>query len=252
VTVTVRTVDQPFPGIAPAPGDARAGPPPRPAGNPAPAWTPSDRWRRRVHRLAKRGLDVVGAGVGLLLLLPLLLLVALLVRLSSPGPILFRQTRVGQDGRTFEMLKFRTMFAGTDSAIHQAYYRRLINGDAPTIGGVFKLADDPRVTPVGRLLRRLSLDELPQLVNVVRAEMSLVGPRPPLPYEAELYDSRARLRLSVPPGLTGLWQVSGRNALDFRQMVELDLAYITRWSFWLDLQIVVRTPLVVATARGAR
>jgi lipopolysaccharide/colanic/teichoic acid biosynthesis glycosyltransferase len=150
------------------------------------------------------------------------------------------------------MYKFRTMFAGSDPAIHQAYIRSLVKGEAEAIGGAFKLSNDPRITPTGRILRRYSLDELPQLFNVLRGDMSLVGPRPPLPYEWDMYDARARLRLSVPPGITGLWQVSGRNVLDFHQMIELDLGYIARWSFWLDLWIVLRTPLVVITARGAR
>jgi lipopolysaccharide/colanic/teichoic acid biosynthesis glycosyltransferase len=190
--------------------------------------------------------------VAVLVLLPVLLIVAVLVRLSSPGPVVLRQTRIGQDGRAFQMHKFRSMFAGSDPAIHEAYLRGLVRGEATPVDGAYKLADDPRITPVGRVLRRLSLDELPQLFNVLTAEMSLVGPRPPLPYEVDLYDARARRRLSVPPGMTGLWQVSGRSTLDFHQMVDLDLAYIARWSFWLDLSIVARTPRALITGRGAR
>lgn len=197
----------------------------------------------------KRAFDLVAALALLALLSPVLLIAALCVKLSSPGPVLFRQRRIGQDGRPFEMLKLRTMVANADSAIHQAYVAKLIRGEAGAEGGQFKLAADPRITPVGRWLRKLSIDELPQLVNVVKGEMSLVGPRPPLAYEYELYDERARQRLSVRPGITGLWQVSGRNQLDFHQMVDLDLAYIARWSLWLDLTIVLRTPLALVGGR---
>jgi lipopolysaccharide/colanic/teichoic acid biosynthesis glycosyltransferase len=220
----------------------------RPATDPR---APSARWGSPGHRGAKRALDVGVAAGALLLLLPVLALVALLVRASSPGPVVLRQRRVGRGGRPFALLKFRTMYDGSDPAAHREYYRRLVGGRAPAVGGTFKLAADPRVTPVGRRLRRLSLDELPQLVNVLRGEMSLVGPRPPLPYEVELYDARARRRLAAPPGLSGLWQVSGRNRLNFEQMVELDLAYIARWSFWLDLAIVARTPRVLLAGAGA-
>jgi exopolysaccharide biosynthesis polyprenyl glycosylphosphotransferase len=214
-------------------------------------WAPSARWQHALSRSAKRGFDLAVSATVLIALAPLLLVIALAVRLSSPGPILFRQGRVGKDGRAFEILKFRTMYVDADAAIHRAYVQALVRGRASARGGVFKLKDDPRVTPVGRLLRRFSLDELPQLLNVLRGEMSLVGPRPPLPYEVELYDARALRRLAVVPGLTGLWQVSGRNELDFDQMVDLDLAYIAGWSPWLDLRIVLRTPLVLITGRGA-
>jgi lipopolysaccharide/colanic/teichoic acid biosynthesis glycosyltransferase len=209
------------------------------------AWAPSEHWRSPAHRLAKRSLDVVVAAVALTILLPAFALIALLVRVSSPGPIILRQLRIGQGGRPFAMLKFRTMFDGSDPAIHQEYYRRLVGGRASSVDGTFKMVEDPRITPAGRILRRLSLDELPQLLNVLKGDMSLVGPRPPLPYEVELYDERARLRLSVPPGASGLWQVSGRNRLNFEQMIDLDLAYIDQWSLWLDVWILLRTPLAV-------
>ena len=207
--------------------------------------------RRAVQLVAKRGIDVAGATVLLLILLPLLLTIGVLVRVSSPGPILFRQRRVGKDGREFCMYKFRTMLPNSDASIHQAYYRALINGEAEPISGTFKLRHDPRVTPIGRILRRSSLDELPQLFNILKGDMSLVGPRPPIPYEVELYGPRERSRLSVTPGVTGLWQVSGRNALNFHQMIDLDLSYIERWSVWLDLVILFRTCVVVITGRGA-
>jgi lipopolysaccharide/colanic/teichoic acid biosynthesis glycosyltransferase len=149
------------------------------------------------------------------------------------------------------MAKFRTMTADNDPATHRQYYCALIRGEVAANNGTFKLARDPRITRVGRVLRRYSLDELPQLINVLRGEMSLVGPRPPISYEVELYGERDRLRLSVTPGLTGLWQVSGRNQLNFQQMVDLDIEYVESWSFWLDLVILARTPLVVITGRGA-
>ncbi len=203
------------------------------------------------QRLAKRALDLVCATVLLAALVPLLLVVAVLIKLSSPGPILFAQRRIGKDGQPFTMYKFRTMMADNDASIHQAYTRALIKGAAPTHGGVFKLRRDPRVTEVGRILRATSLDEIPQLVNVLQGDMSLVGPRPPLSYEVELYGPRERGRLAVTPGLTGLWQVSGRSALNFQQMIDLDLAYIEHWSIWLDLRILFRTPFVVLTRQGA-
>jgi len=211
----------------------------------------SARWSSRSAVAFKRVLDVVVAAGVLLLLAPVLLVAALAVRLSSPGPVLFRQSRIGRDGRPFEMLKFRTMYADCDSAAHKAYVAALIRGEADQRGGVFKLADDPRITRVGRWLRKTSIDELPQLINVLRGEMSLVGPRPPLAYEVELYDERAWQRLSVPPGVTGLWQVSGRNKLNFQQMVDLDLEYVARWSPALDLAIAVRTPFVLLLGHGA-
>jgi lipopolysaccharide/colanic/teichoic acid biosynthesis glycosyltransferase len=199
----------------------------------------------------KRGLDITISIVLLILLVPVFIFVALTVRLSSPGPIVFVQPRLGKNGRSFAMYKFRTMLSGGDSAVHRAYVRDLIRGAAEPRAGAFKLSDDRRVTPVGRFLRRYSLDELPQLLNVLRGEMSLVGPRPPLYYEVEMYSTRDHVRLSVSPGLTGLWQVSGRSELTFQQMIDLDLEYVERWSVWLDFKILCRTPLVVITGRGA-
>ena len=201
--------------------------------------------------LSKRALDLLAATVILLLILPTFLLIGLLVYLSSPGPILFRQRRIGLNGTSFTLLKFRTMYHGASSDVHETYYRALMQGTAEATGNTFKLRNDARITPVGRILRRLSLDELPQLLNVLRGEMSLVGPRPPLPYEVAEYGPRELGRLAVPPGLTGLWQVSGRAILNFHQMIELDLAYVEHWSLWLDLEILLRTPLVVLTGRGA-
>jgi lipopolysaccharide/colanic/teichoic acid biosynthesis glycosyltransferase len=201
--------------------------------------------------IVKRLLDIA---IGVLLLIvcaPIFVLVAGLVRFTSPGPILFVQERVGKDGKLFCMYKFRTMFRDAESAVHRAYYVALVRGVAQPAQGKYKLVDDPRITPSGRLLRRYSLDELPQLINVIRGDMSLVGPRPPIPYEVELYTSRQRARLMMPPGLTGLWQVSGRSLLDFDDMVRLDLLYIEQWSLWSDLLILLRTPRAVMTGRGA-
>jgi lipopolysaccharide/colanic/teichoic acid biosynthesis glycosyltransferase len=196
-------------------------------------------------------LDVVCAIVLLILLAPVLLVIAGLVRLDSPGPVLFRQQRIGAWGRVFVMYKFRTMRQEGDVSIHQAYYADLIRGTAQPRNGLFKLSDDPRITRTGRILRRYSLDELPQLVNILQGHMSLVGPRPPIPYEVDHYGPRERRRLEVTPGLTGLWQVSGRSRLSFQEMIELDLTYIEHWSIWLDLWIMLRTPLVVLGGAGA-
>ncbi|MDT5272983.1 MAG: hypothetical protein QOH49_5169 [Acidobacteriota bacterium] len=196
--------------------------------------------------LLKRACDVLAAAAALVLLSPLWVLMALLIKLDSKGPVLYRQERVGMDGRIFLFLKFRTMRTGADDREHREYQRRYIEGQPETNLGdsqrpVYKLHDDPRVTRTGRWLRRTSLDELPQLLNVLRGDMSLVGPRPPIPYEVEAYALWHRKRLDMKPGMTGLWQVSGRNRLSFDEMVRLDLFYIENWSLWLDLKIMLRT-----------
>jgi exopolysaccharide biosynthesis polyprenyl glycosylphosphotransferase len=197
-------------------------------------------------RLVKRAFDVCVAALALVLLSPLWVLMALLIKLDSKGPVLYRQERVGMDGRIFLFLKFRTMRTGADDRAHREYQRRYIEGRPDTNLGdsrrpVYKLHDDPRVTRTGRWLRRTSLDELPQLLNVLRGDMSVVGPRPPIPYEVEAYALWHRKRLDMKPGMTGLWQVSGRNRLSFDEMVRLDLFYIENWSLWLDLKIMLRT-----------
>jgi exopolysaccharide biosynthesis polyprenyl glycosylphosphotransferase len=199
-----------------------------------------------IKRLLKGGMDRLVAAGAVLLLGPVLAALALAVRLDSPGPVLFRQVRVGQDGREFTMLKFRTMVADAE-ALRAALMERNQNAD----GLLFKIADDPRITRVGRLLRRFSLDELPQLFNVVGGRMSLVGPRPPLPSEVALYDDSVRRRLLVKPGLTGLWQVSGRSDLTWDESVRLDLRYVENWSFLLDIMILWKTAFAVLRARGA-
>jgi lipopolysaccharide/colanic/teichoic acid biosynthesis glycosyltransferase len=205
-------------------------------------------------RYLKRAIDVIGSVAALAALSPVLVTCAAIVRRGSHGPIFFRQQRIGQDGRAFTMLKLRTMYVDADSAVHEAYVKRYIAGavgdDAADGARVFKLVGDARITPAGRWLRRLSIDELPQLINVLRGDMSLVGPRPPLPYEVEHYQPRDLERLRAKPGITGLWQVSGRNSTTFNEMIDLDLRYITRWSVWLDLWILWRTIPVVLFPDG--
>jgi lipopolysaccharide/colanic/teichoic acid biosynthesis glycosyltransferase len=193
----------------------------------------------------KDGLDRLLAAAGLVLLTPVLLMVAIAVRLTTPGPALFVQTRVGRDGRPFRMVKFRTMHRGADALVGYL----LPYNEAP--GPLFKLRNDPRVTRLGRFLRRHSIDELPQLVNVLLGSMSLVGPRPPLPAEVAKYDAHANRRLQVKPGLTGLWQISGRSDLSWHDSLNLDLQYIERWSLRLDLKVLLRTARVVVRSRGA-
>jgi exopolysaccharide biosynthesis polyprenyl glycosylphosphotransferase len=194
---------------------------------------------------AKRVLDVVGASVLLVMLSPLLVVVGLLVRLTSPGPMIFRQERAGFHGRRFWMYKFRTMVEGAERLRSQVEHLNEMSGP------VFKATDDPRLTRVGRLLRKLSLDELPQLLNVLKGDMSLVGPRPLPVYEASRIKGEQRRRLAMRPGITGLWQVSGRNAVDFEGWMQMDLFYVDRWSFGLDLRILLRTIPVVLRGEGA-
>jgi exopolysaccharide biosynthesis polyprenyl glycosylphosphotransferase len=196
----------------------------------------------------KQALDLAAAGVLLVVLLPLLLFVAVAIRVSSPGPVLFRQKRCGLNGHPFIMLKFRSMVTNAEQRKHELAALNEMGGP------VFKVTNDPRVTRIGRWLRRYSIDELPQLINVLRGEMSLVGPRPLPVDEVSRFDDPAhRRRLSVRPGLTCLWQVSGRNEVrDFKDWVRLDLEYIDNWSFWLDLKILWRTIPVVLTGAGAK
>jgi lipopolysaccharide/colanic/teichoic acid biosynthesis glycosyltransferase len=217
----------------------------------------ADRGRRPLERLdeaAKRALDLALAGLGLLLFGPALIAIAVAIRLTSPGPALFQQVRVGYRQSPFVMLKFRTMYQHNDDAGHRAYVAAMLAGvksGADGGRGIYKLTDDPRVTPLGRLLRKTSLDELPQLVNVVRGEMSLVGPRPVLPWEAKLFESRHQLRFGVKPGITGLWQVSGRNALTMQQALDLDVEYARHRTLVLDLMTLARTIPTVLSTRGA-
>ncbi|MFP5229769.1 MAG: sugar transferase [Acidobacteriota bacterium] len=206
---------------------------------------------QRVLLRVKRVMDVVGATLMLIACMPLFAVIALAVKLTSKGPVLFRQDRIGQYGRRFTFLKFRSMRVNNDASEHKEYVKRLIAGVAEgvqTANGqsVFKLAGDKRITPIGKFLRKTSLDELPQFINVLRGDMSLVGPRPPVPYELAAYQTWHRRRvLQVKPGITGLWQVTGRSRVRFDDMVRLDLRYAISWSPWLDLKILLRTPAAV-------
>lgn len=208
-----------------------------------------------LYPVAKRLIDCVGAAVLLLVLAPVLLVIAALVRLTSPGPALFRQERVGLGGRPFVCWKFRTMRIDNDDSIHRSYVTRLLTDNRPPDGGeagVYKLTDDPRVTPLGSVLRRASLDELPQLVNVLRGDMSLVGPRPCLQWEADLYRPVHRRRFEVKPGMTGLWQVCGRSRRGMLEQLDLDVQYVRRRSLALDLTLLARTIPAMLRDRSAR
>jgi lipopolysaccharide/colanic/teichoic acid biosynthesis glycosyltransferase len=211
----------------------------------------------------KRAIDIAGALFGVVVLSPLMLAAALAVALTSRGPIIFRQTRLGQSGKPFVFFKFRSMVANGDDRIHRAFVADFIEGEArrrdddPPAGAEksslpYKLKSDPRITPVGRLIRKTSIDELPQLFNVLRGDMSLVGPRPPVPYEASKYQAwHLRRLLSVKPGLTGLWQVEGRSRVSFNEMVRMDLRYIRDCSLDMDLRILLKTVKVVLRCEGA-
>jgi len=206
-------------------------------------------------RTIKRAFDLIVSALAILILLPLWLLIALAIKLDSKGSIFYTQERVGMDGRLFLLYKFRTMKADADPEIHKEYQKAFIEGRAEANLGdaskpTYKLLADPRVTRVGKWLRRTSLDEVPQLLNVVMSDMSIVGPRPPIAYEVEAYALWHRKRLDMKPGLTGLWQVSGRNRLPFEEMVRLDLYYIENWSLLLDVKIVLRTVFVMAGREG--
>jgi lipopolysaccharide/colanic/teichoic acid biosynthesis glycosyltransferase len=209
-------------------------------------------------RIVKRMIDITGSLFLLSLLSPVFLIIATAVKLTSRGPVLFRQKRIGEHGKSFTFLKFRSMHVNNDASKHKEYVLQLIKGQAkkkPSNGngsGVFKLTDDARITSVGKFLRRSSMDELPQLINVLRGEMSLVGPRPPLPYEVEAYEVWHRRRLlEAKPGITGLWQVHGRSRVDFDDMVRLDLRYARECSPWLDIKILLQTPKAVIAGDGA-
>ncbi len=210
----------------------------------------------RHYELLKRVLDISVGGVALILLSPLFAVIAAAIKLTSQGPVLFRQQRIGQHFKRFTFYKFRSMYVGSNDSIHKEYVTQFISGKADRqpseVGPVFKFTADPRVTTIGRFLRRTSLDELPQLINVLQGDMTLVGPRPCTAYEFECYKLWHRRRLlMVKPGITGLWQVTGRSSVEFDEMVRLDLAYVKARSLWLDLKILLKTPLVVIGGHGA-
>ncbi len=213
---------------------------------------------KKGSRILKRSMDIAGSLFALIFAAPLLLAIAAAIKLTSKGPVLFRQQRVGQYGRRFTFLKFRSMHVASDQTVHKEYMQSFIagtNGSGQAAGGlktVFKLTNDDRVTPVGNFLRRTSLDEWPQFLNVLKGEMSLVGPRPAIPYEVECYDIWHKQRLlAVKPGITGLWQVEGRSRIQFNDMVRLDLQYARSWSPWLDVKILLQTPRAVILGEGA-
>ena len=213
---------------------------------------------RMLYHVIKRGIDIVGSLSGLILFSPLFLIIPVLIKCTSRGPVLFKQRRIGRYGREFNFLKFRTMYINNDSAIHEQYIRELIeqkNQAAAEPGAakpVFKIVNDPRITPIGPFLRKSSLDELPQFINVLRGEMSLVGPRPPIPYEVAAYRFWHRRRvIEVKPGITGLWQIYGRSSTTFDEMVRLDLRYVREQSLLLDLKIILKTPRAILTGDGA-
>ncbi len=201
---------------------------------------------------ARRAVDLVVVLVALLVLVIPMLLVALAIRLGTPGPALYRQQRVGRGGRPFTMYKFRTMRVGGSDAQHRELIARELRGEDTSVGGSWKIDSDPRVTWLGAILRRTSADELPQLLNVMRGQMALVGPRPCLEWEKEMFPPKYAGRFDVRPGLTGLWQVSGRSTMGTLEMLELDLTYVRSWSFWTDLTILLRTVPTLLRGHGAR
>jgi lipopolysaccharide/colanic/teichoic acid biosynthesis glycosyltransferase len=241
--------------IYPESSDGDSNPGPGPADPIFHPDLPREERARKRSDWIKRALDIFASVMLLVALAPLLLVVAAVVRLTSPGPILFRQLRIGKMGKSFKMLKFRTMYVHVEDTSHQEFVTRFIKEsglEVPAPNKLFKLSNDPRITPVGRILRKTSIDELPQLWNVLIGEMSLVGPRPPIPYELRHYAPWHRRRvLEAKPGITGLWQVTGRSRTTFDEMVRLDLRYARTRSLWADLRILLRTPGAVLGGRGA-
>jgi lipopolysaccharide/colanic/teichoic acid biosynthesis glycosyltransferase len=227
---------------------------------------------RHTHRgyyLTKRIIDFSLSVLALVLLSPILAIVAILIKLDSSGPVIFKQDRISVKRRTygnitywqkitFTCYKFRTMECNANPSLHKSYIKALINNDSKSMaelqGGdtkVRKLTHDPRITRLGRILRKTSIDEIPQFINVLKGEMSLVGPRPAIPYEIEMYKSWHFRRLETKPGITGLWQVTARSSCDFDEIVKLDIEYVDKQSFWLDLKIIFKTPIAVLFCRGA-
>lgn len=210
---------------------------------------------RSTDFILKRTVDILGSLLALILLSPVIILIALAIKLTSKGPVLYCQERVGRFGKRFTFFKFRSMKVNNDATIHKEYVQKLISGALSRTddsqNNIYKIQRDPRVTAVGRFIRRTSLDEIPQFFNVLLGDMSLVGPRPPIPYELEKYNTWHRQRvLSMKPGITGLWQVIGRSRTTFDEMVRLDIHYIREWSFWLDLRLILATPWVALTGKG--
>ncbi len=197
------------------------------------------------YEIGKRAFDIVLSAIALIVLLPLLITVLIAIKVDSRGPAIFKQERMGYRGKIFNMYKFRTMVTNAEQLLKEVQQRNQASGH------MFKIKDDPRITNLGRFLRKTSIDELPQLINVIKGEMSLVGPRPPLIREVENYDIWHHLRMSIKPGLTGIWQISGRNKLGFDEMIRLDLKYIRERNFWYDLKIIIKTMPVLLGDRNA-
>lgn len=198
------------------------------------------------YRITKRLFGIIASTIALVIISPILLIIAICIKVDDPhGPVFYMQERVGKDGKKFKIFKFRSMVSNADELLEQLRTKNEING------AMFKIKNDPRITRVGRVIRKYSLDELPQLVNVIKGEMSIVGPRPPLPSEVAKYSEYDKQRLMVTPGATGLWQVGGRNDVDFDTMVQLDLTYIQHRSIWLDLKIMLKTVLIMIKPNGA-
>ena len=205
---------------------------------------------KRMSLFAKRALDIIGSSFLIMVFFPLFIIIPILIKLTSKGPVFFTQTRIGRGGRPFKFIKFRSMCAGNDCSIHQDYIKKLILGEQG--GGsakpneIYKIKNDPRVTSIGKFIRKTSLDEIPQFFNVLIGDMSLVGPRPPIPYEMESYRIwHLRRVLEIKPGITGFWQVAGRSTTTFDTMVRMDLQYIMRWSLWWDIKLILLTPFAV-------
>ena len=213
---------------------------------------------RRLQYVLKRMIDIMGSLVGIMLSLPVIFFTAITVKTTSPGPIIFKQTRMGMKGNRFAFYKFRSMYSNSDDQVHRQYVTDLIQGNLKKINQgsgakpIYKMKTDPRITKVGRILRKTSIDELPQFFNVLKGDMSLVGPRPPLPYEVEKYEPwHLRRILEVKPGITGLWQVDGRSQTSFNDMVRMDMRYVRNWSLWLDVEILLKTVKAVVHSNGA-
>lgn len=224
---------------------------------------------RIIYYYSKRVLDIIVSVIALVILIPLMILIAILIKLDSRGPIFFTQERVGSRRRvynhvtcwqqtTFKCYKFRTMICNADPSVHQSYIRALINNDCDgmaelqgEVTNVRKLTRDPRITRIGKILRKCSIDEIPQFLNVLKGEMSMVGPRPAIPYEVELYKPWHYRRLETKPGITGLWQVTARSTAAFDEIVKLDIQYVEQQSFWLDIRILLKTPFAVLSCKGA-
>jgi lipopolysaccharide/colanic/teichoic acid biosynthesis glycosyltransferase len=224
---------------------------------------------RMIYHIAKRILDFSLALLALMILFPVMALVAILIKLDSPGPVFFIQERVGSKRRihhrtthwkmiSFRCYKFRTMICNADPSLHKSYIKALMDNDCESMAAlqgedtqVRKLTHDPRITRLGRILRKCSIDEIPQFINVIKGEMSLVGPRPAIPYEVEMYQPWHYRRLETKPGVTGLWQVTARSSVNFDETIKLDIQYVEQQSFWLDLKILLKTPFVVLSCKGA-